>query len=279
MNEKNIYPFAGRGVVKIGGARGNCLLPLISDLASRVKKGEKWILVHGASGYMEELSSICGLDPLYVTSPGGFRSRFTGKLEKELFVYACNALSVRIMSLFSSVGLNAGLLYPEENPTAVAKRKNILKIVENGRKKLLRGNYSGTVISFDTSPVERLWEKGVLPVLPPLALDVESGEGINVDGDRLAAASAIHLGAQVMVILSNVSGLLKDPEDPGTLIKKAGLSDWDELEKYASGNMKRKLLASYEALKGGTPVVRICDSRTTYPLSGGLEGGGTELCQ
>lgn len=279
MVEITKIPEVRKGVVKIGGARGNDLLPLLKDLASRTSRGEKWLLVHGASGYMEDLCEKCGFEPKYVISPGGYRSRYTGKQEKEIFQYACNALSVKIISQFSSMGVPSGLLYPDQVSTAYAKRKDVLKIVENGRIRLMRGNYSGTVTSFDPEPVERLFEKDMLPVIPPLAFDAGEKESVNVDGDRLAAAAASALKADVLVILSNVPGLLEDLDKPETLVTSGDLANWESLEKIAKGNMKRKLLASREALEGQVPVVKICDSRQHDPLTCGLEGGGTTLCR
>lgn len=267
-----------KGVVKIGGARGNDLLPLLKDLAERTGKGEKWLLVHGASGYMEDLSEKCGFEPKYVTSPGGYRSRFTGKKEKDIFRYACNALSTEINCQFTAMGVPSGFLYPDIVKTASARRKDVLKIVENGRTRLLRGNYSGTVTAFDPAYVDDLFEKNILPVIPPLASDVKTGEPVNVDGDRLAAAAASALKADVLVILSNVPGLLEDIEKPESLVTLGKLADWEKLENIAKGNMKRKLLAAREALEANVPVVKICDSRLDHPLTNGLEGGGTTLC-
>ena len=144
--------------------------------------------------------------------------------------------------------------------------------------RLLRGNRSGTIVSFDTTPILRAWNAGAVPLLPPLAADEAGTDALNVDGDRMAAAAASALGADVLVILSNVPGLLRDGSDPDSLVDRAGLDEWDVLESYAKGNMKRKLLAAKEALLGGVPRSIIADSRVMDPLSSALAGRGTELC-
>ncbi|NCC06371.1 MAG: uridylate kinase, partial [Clostridia bacterium] len=59
------------GVVKIGGAEGNELGSLMSELATRVAGGEKWVLVHGASGIMDRLCRERGVEIRMVTSPSG----------------------------------------------------------------------------------------------------------------------------------------------------------------------------------------------------------------
>lgn len=267
------------GVVKIGGARGNDPRPLLKDLAERSGKGEKWLLVHGASSYMEDICIASGLEPLYVTSPSGFRSRYVGERERDLFEFACTRFSVDLVSVAAELGLWALPLYPPYFPSASGKRKDVLRSVENGRTRILRGNYSGTVRSFDPKWVGEAWAMGSLPLLPPIALSPEDGISLNVDGDRLAAAAANALEADVLVILSNVPGLLSDPSDITSLIPQADLSRWEGLEKCAEGNMKRKLLAAKEALEKKVEKVIIADSREENPLSRALSGGGTMLCQ
>ncbi len=269
-----------RGVVKIGGARGNTFIPLLEELAARVGHGEKWVLVHGASSMMEDLSRAVGAEPLYVTSPGGFRSRFVSEKELALFEAACCRFSVDIVSALGKMGVRAVPLYPSSAKGAKAKRKDSLRVVEDGKVRLMRGNYSGSISSFDPEDIYSVWDSGGLPLLPPLAADeAQKGASLNVDGDRMAAAAAAAIEADALAILSNVPGLLRDPSSLSSKIDKGSLSEWDALETFAQGNMKRKLLAAKEALEGGAKSVLIADSRCTGPIQAGLSGGGTLLCR
>ena len=268
----------GTGVVKIGGARGNNVMPLLKDLAGRTKRGEKWLLVHGASGSMEDICIASGLEPDYVISPSGFRSRYVGEKERDLFEFACTKFSIDLVSAAGLLGLWALPLYPQYFPSAFGKRKDVLRSVENGRIRILRGNYSGKIMYFNPEWVRKAWSMGALPMLPPIALSQEDKSTLNVDGDRLAAAAAGALEGDVLVILSNVPGLLSDPSDSSSLIRKADISQWDRLEKCAEGNMKRKLLAAREALEQKVEKVFIADSREEEPLEKALSGGGTMLC-
>jgi len=261
------------GVVKIGGAIGNALEPLMEELASRTG-AEHWVLVHGASGVTDELCRVCSVEPRYVTSPSGYRSRYVGKVERALFEAASCSFSARCATLLAANGTPA---VPLCSDVAFAKRKETLRVVSEGRQMILRGNYSGTVTRVDPRFILNLLEKGSIPILPPLAVDEAGGLPLNVDGDRLGAAVAGALGSQVLVILSNVPGLLRDPSDPDSLIGEATLGDWNELESCAEGNMKRKLLACKEALDAGVPRVILADSRLSRPLSAVLSGGGTHI--
>ena len=89
------------GVVKIGGASGNRLEPLIDEIAARSRAGERWIVVHGASGVMNDLCAARGLEIRMVTSPSGYRSRFVGEKERELFREAALSYGARIMETVS----------------------------------------------------------------------------------------------------------------------------------------------------------------------------------
>jgi acetylglutamate/LysW-gamma-L-alpha-aminoadipate kinase len=275
---KNDILEVNSGVVKIGGAMGNDPTQLLMELAERVRRGERWVLAHGASGPMESICRSCGIEPLYVTSPSGYRSRFVGAKELALFEAACCHYSVELSWKLGKLGIGALPIYPSQAVTARATRKDSLRSVENGKVRILRGNYSGTVCGFEPAPLADAWEKGLLPLLPPLASD-DKGSNLNVDGDRMAAAAASAIGADVLVILSNVPGILRDVDNPESRVAMGSLDGWSELETLAQGNMKRKLLAAREALEGNVGKVILADSRKDNPISRALAGGGTTLCR
>ena len=120
-------------------------------------------------------------------------------------------------------------------------------------------------------------DAGIVPVVPPLALDAELSISLNIDGDRLAAQIAGAVRAELMVILSNVPGLMKDINDPASLITSGRLAQWDIIEHYAEGNMKRKLVACKEALELSVPKVYLADGRVQSPIANAEEGHATCL--
>lgn len=265
------------GVVKIGGAEGNRLEPLLSELASRVRNGERWVLVHGASGIMDRLCRERGLEIRMVTSPTGYRSRFVGETERAVFEEAAMTYGAIIKETLGGFGAGAEQLHPARSGNVFAKRKDVLRASVDGRVRVIRGNYSGTVTSVDSRAILERAENGNIPVMPPLGFDKDSGLAINIDGDRLAAATAGALGADALIILSNVPGLMKDVNDPGSLIRTGSMANWDALEYYAAGNMKRKMVACREALEARVPRVYLADGRTENPIAGALRGDATCL--
>ncbi|HPJ25558.1 MAG TPA: uridylate kinase [Synergistaceae bacterium] len=266
-----------RGVVKIGGSPGNRIAPLMEEIAERVSLGEEWVVVHGASGRMNLLCEEAGISPRHVTSPGGYRSRFVGLRERALFEAASARNSVEVLQLLAEQGGRGCPVFPSANRSAQAARKDSLRVLEEGRLRVLRGNYSGRISRVHTDEMEDILGCGGIPLLPPLGYDEESRLCLNVDGDRLAAAAAGALGASVLIIASNVPGLLEDPSREESLLSRGSLEDWELLENCARGNMKRKLLACREALEAGVPRVILCDSRRENPLRSAFEGGGTHL--
>ncbi|MDO5114808.1 MAG: uridylate kinase [Synergistaceae bacterium] len=267
------------GVVKIGGASGNALEPLADEIAARCAAGERWIVVHGASGVMDELCAARGVEVRMVTSPSGFRSRFVGEAERELFREAALSYGARIKDMLAARGAEAEQADPEAVRYVFAKRKDFLRESVNGRVRILRGNYSGTVTKIDPAPLVSLLDAGKIPTVPPLASDEESGLSLNIDGDRLAAQIAGAVGAEALIILSNVPGLMKDIDDPDSLIESGNLAQWDILEHYARGNMKRKLVACREALELSVPRVYLADGRADSPVRNAMEGRSTCLAR
>ena len=114
-------------------------------------------------------------------------------------------------------------------------------------------------------------------MLTPPAISSEN-EAINVDGDRAAGATAVALGADALLILSNVPGVLRHFPDETSLIAEVGRSEIAQVaETYAEGRMRIKLLGAQEALDGGVSRVVIGDSRGDQPIVRALNGTGTVI--
>ena len=96
---------------------------------------------------------------------------------------------------------------------------------------------------------------------------------MNVDGDRVASAVAAALHADVLVIMTNVPGLLANPEDPATLFRSIPAHELADYVHYAHGRMRKKLLGAQEALQNGVP--RVCIGSNS--LLDVLNGSGTVI--
>ena len=98
---------------------------------------------------------------------------------------------------------------------------------------------------------------------------------MNVDGDRAAAAIAGKLGAEKLVLFTDVEGFFLN--FPNDLVRSARQQDIVGFQKKASAGMKRKLVAADEALSGGVQEVIICSGMVEKPLESALSGNGTHI--
>jgi acetylglutamate/LysW-gamma-L-alpha-aminoadipate kinase len=139
---------------------------------------------------------------------------------------------------------------------------------------VIRDDRSGTVERVNAPLLRMLLESGYVPVLSPPALSPDGP--INVDADRASALVASALGADRLVLLTNVPGLLRDPADPTTLVQHVrGEAELEAALELAASRMRIKLLAARAALRGGVVRVVIADGRRDRPISRALTGEGT----
>jgi len=264
-------------VVKMGGAEGIDMQALCGDVATLVQGGQRMVLVHGGSHETNVISTKLGHPPRFVTSVSGQQSRYTDRETLEIFaMVVAGKVNKRLVECLQGVGVNAIGLSGVDGRLMQGRRKSALKIVEAGRTLLLRDEWSGVVERVNVSLLTCLLEQGYTPVIAPLAVSYE-GEMLNVDGDRAAAALAGALGAETLVLLSNVPGLLAHFPDENSLIPQIGRNELETRAACAQGRMKKKVLGASEALAGGVGRVVIADGRVQAPVSRALAGQGTVL--
>jgi acetylglutamate/LysW-gamma-L-alpha-aminoadipate kinase len=258
-------------VIKLGGGAGVEHSAALRNLAERARGGERWVLVHGASDAANRLGDELGHPARTLTSPGGHTSRYTDPRTLDIFRMAVGAVNQQISAELATYGGGAvGLAGPG---VIRARRKSALRTVQDGHPVVVRDDYSGKITGVDSPLLLLLCESGLIPVIGPLALG-DQGECLNVDGDLAAAAIAAALGAERLVILSNVPGLLRDVADPASLTREIDLQNLDAFESYAQGRMKKKLLAAQTAHAGR---VILAGSHGERPLDAALAGGGTHI--
>lgn len=265
-------------VVKAGGNGNLDMEAVCADIAALVREGEQVVLVHGGSYETNIISEKLGHPPRFVTSVSGHLSRYTDRETLEIFaMVTAGRINKLLVERLQRLGVNAIGLSGLDGRLLEGKRKGTLYIVENGKRKVLHGDCSGQIERVNVGLLSTLLEAGYVPVVAPLAISYE-GEALNVDGDRAAAAIGTALKAQMVVILSNVPGLLRDFPDESTLIPHIPLEQAEEhLERYARGRMKKKLLGAIEALRKGVGRVVIADGRVAQPVHRALAGQGTVI--
>lgn len=244
-------------VIKLGGGEGIEPTAATPEIASLVRAGERVVLVHGGSHETNLLAAALGHPAQTIVSPGGQHSRRTDKRTLEIFMMAyCGKVNKTVVESLRAAGVDAMGLCGLDAGIWVGARKDAIRAVEDGRTVIVRDDLSGRVEAVNAALLGYLLDTGRLPVLTPPA-GTPDGVAINVDADRAAAATAAALGADELLLLSNVRGLLRDPADPESLIEEVDADSLDEARAAARGRMKNKVLAAEEALRGGVGRVVI----------------------
>jgi len=158
----------------------------------------------------------------------------------------------------------------------VAKRKDAIRIVENGRQRMLRDDYTGKIEAVNQPLLCMLLDAGYMPVIAPLAISHE-GDAVNVDADRAAAMVAGAVRAGQLIILSNVPGLMRNFPDESTVIPRIDKAEVEQSLDFAEGRMKKKVLGASEALQLGVSQVVFADGRIDAPIQNALAGRGTVI--
>ena len=268
-------------VVKIGGAAGVDLQALCTEIAERWQAGERLVIVHGGSDATNRLAEQLGHTPRMVVSPSGHSSRYTDRRTLEIFAMATAGINRSLVEQLQGLGVPAWGLSGIDGRALTARRKAAIRSVDNGKVRILRDDWTGTVEHANGDLLRMLLgpagpRAAYVPVLAPIAAG-EHGEMLNVDGDRAAAVIAGAIGAATLLLLSNVPGLLREFPDPTSLISDLDAADLAQAMDYAQGRMKKKLLGAQEALACGVESVIIGDGRRAQPIGTALAGAGTVI--
>ena len=264
-------------VVKLGGTEGVDFSATCADAVELLKQGKQLILVHGGSAEANSLGESLGAPPKMITSPSGYTSRYTDRKTLEIFLMAVNGkVNSSLTEQLQMLGVNAFGLCGLDGRLMQAARKASIQSVENGKRKIIRDDYTGKIENVNSKLLLMLLNAGYLPVIAPVAVS-EKGEALNVDADRAAAMVASALKAETLILLTAVPGLMKNFPDESTLIRQLPQSQLAAANEAAQGRMKKKVLGAEEALKGGVSRVVIADGRIQKPISNALTGNGTVI--
>ena len=264
-------------VVKYGG---NAMVSeelreqVMEDIVLLWLVGVRVVLVHGGGPEISEMMSRLGKKPEFVD---GLRVTdqetvdivqmvLAGKVNKTLV----KLLEVKGGKAMGISGMDGGLIEAK------------MKRVELG--------YVGSITGVNIEPVMDLLEKGYIPVISTLGCDRE-GNTYNINGDTAAAYIAGALGAERLIMMTDIAGVLRDKNDPTTLIPELTIGEAIKLfeENVIAGGMIPKVECCIDAIHRGVERVIIMDGRVPHSILMEIltdEGAGTmvygeetELCQ
>ncbi|MCS6907819.1 MAG: [LysW]-aminoadipate kinase, partial [Anaerolineales bacterium] len=137
---------SGLFVIKLGGTEGVDFRAICQDVAALLGEGRRVVLVHGGSAEATALGESLGYPPRFITSPSGHTSRYTDRRTLEIFVMAVNGkINTFLVEQLQALGVNAVGLSGVDGRLLLAERKESIISVENGRRRIIRDDFSGKI--------------------------------------------------------------------------------------------------------------------------------------
>jgi len=267
-------------VVKLGGGQGINLEGAAQDLADYIAEEEAdFVVVHGGSAESTLLGSQLNHPPQFLHIPDEYIGRYHDPKTLEIYVMATvGKVNKAIVQSLQAKGVNAVGLSGADGRLMEGHRYDKVQYFDNqGQLKDLPRDYTGKLDHANTELISLMIEHGYTPVITPLGL-TKDNELVYIDADRAAAHLAAALCADTLVVLGTVPGLLRDPEDPTTLIRQIPIRQFDSfVEEFARGRMRRKMAATLEALQGDVRRIVVADGRVAHPIRAALNGVGTTI--
>ena len=253
-------------VIKYGGnamVNETLKLQVMEDIVLLWLIGVKVVLIHGGGPEISEMMQRLGKQPEFIDG-----LRVTDK----------ETVDIVQMVLAGKVNKTLVNLLENRGGRAVGLSGIDGHLIE-ARVKDKRLGYVGEITAINIGPVRDLLERGYIPVISTIGCDRE-GNTYNINGDTAAAQIAGALGAERLITMTDIAGILRDKDDISTLIPEITVSEADNLrrEGVISGGMIPKVECCIEAIKQGVRHVIIMDGRVPHSILMELltdEGAGT----
>lgn len=241
-------------VIKYGG---NAMInedlknAVMGDIALLSLIGVKVVLVHGGGPEINDTLAKIGKKSEWVD---GLRVTDKETVDVVQMVLA-GKVNKSLVALLGRLGSKAVGLCGADGQLIKAKVKDE------------RLGYVGEITEINPEPILDLLEKGYVPVISTTACDDE-GNIYNINADTAAAKIAGTLKAECMISMTDIAGILRDKDDPSTLINKIYVSDIPQLihEGIISGGMIPKIDCCGEAIRRGVKKVFILDGTVPHSL-------------
>jgi acetylglutamate kinase len=218
--------------------------------------GARPVVVHGGGPQISSMLDRLGIDSEF---RGGFR------------VTTPETMDVVRMVLVGQVGRELVGLINEHGPFAVGMSGEDAHLLTATRRSALVDGEQvdiglvGDVATVNPTAVWDLIEAGRIPVISTVAPDID-GQVHNLNADTAASALAVALGAQKLVVLTDVEGLYTRWPDHGSLVSQIGAEALEELLPSLSAGMVPKMEACLRAVRGGVPQATVIDGRVAHSL-------------
>lgn len=241
-------------VVKYGGnamVNESLKRAVMGDIVLLNLIGIKVVLVHGGGPHIKEVLDRVGIESKFID---GLRVTDAETMKIVQMVLA-GQVNKDLVSLIGSMGGNAiGLCGLDDRMIRVRKQSDDLGFV-------------GKITSLDVEIIQDNLDKGYIPVIATIGTD-KNGQAYNINADTAAAEIAGALNAECMVSMTNIDGVLRDKDDPSSLITDLTLAQADELKKEGviADGMIPKVQCCIDAIQAGVKKVFIVNGMVPHAI-------------
>ena len=241
-------------VIKYGGhAMENASLKskVMEDIVLLQLVGVSVVLVHGGGPDISEVMGRMGIEPKFVDGLRVTDEETAGIAQMVL----AGKVGKSLVNMIEATGGKAVGICGIDGRMVLAKAKDPAL------------GYVGEITRINTQPITDLLERGYIPVISSVGCD-EQGRVYNINADTMAAQISGAMGAECLISMTDVPGILLDPDDPGSLVHVADINDAQELFRRGviSGGMIPKVESCVEALLCGVRKVFILDGRVPHSI-------------
>ena len=245
-------------VVKYGGnamISENLRRAVLSDIVLLHQVGIQVVVVHGGGPEISSMLKKIGKEGVFVNG-----LRYTDEETMDIVQQVlCGKVSKDLVSLIDAYGGKAMGLCGMDG--------RMLEAVKKSGDGFDYG-FVGDITNVNCQPILDVLAAGYIPVFSSVAAGADGAKCYNINADTAAAQVAAGLGAEKLVILTDVLGLLRDVNDPDTLISKCRVSEVPVLVKEGiiKGGMIPKIQCCVEAVRRGVSRAHILDGRIEHSV-------------
>lgn len=226
--------------------------------------GMQPLVVHGGGPDISRAMDKMGKTPKFV---GGLRvtDSETMDIVKMVLIGKIN------IDIVSKIGLHGGKsigISGKDDFLIEASKRDLTKIQQDDGEILeVDLGYVGKINKINSDLIDVLTQENYIPVIAPLGTD-ESGNTLNLNADTVAGSLASDINAEKLVVLTDVPGILTDPDDPESIIRRIHVDELKELVKEGiiTGGMIPKVETCINAVENGVKTAHILDGRIEHSI-------------
>ncbi|HQO58768.1 MAG TPA: acetylglutamate kinase [Candidatus Omnitrophota bacterium] len=224
---------------------------VLEDIVFLSYVGIRIILVHGGGPFISTRLKESGIKPVFHDG-----IRVTDRYTLDIVSEELDKLNKKIVSEIKELKGDVTGLKGQENIIHVEKKRAAQEL-----------GFVGTIKNIEKQAIQEHIRRGRITVISPMGINVER-QTHNVNADEVASAIASSMKAEKLVLLTNVTGVMRKADDPNSLISTLQADEIENLirEKIIEGGMIPKVESCLKALMGGVKKTHIIDARMRHAL-------------